>query len=618
MLKLIKNAILLIPPSNQRRGLLLLCLMMIRGGMEVVGVASVVPFLAILGNPGLIETNYYLSILYKMMGFEQYRSFLIAIGLASILIIVVSASFRALTDFFIYRFSNFNHHSLSLRLLKKYLSQPYPFFLQRNNSSLSMTLLALVGKANMFFLQGLQLVSATFVSISIALMLVAAAPLLAFILLAFFCGLYALIFRITRGFLTRISRSSTKANALRYKVSSDTFGGIKELKVLGRENAYLTAFSRPSIIYAEYESYNQILASTPRYVIEAAGFSSILLIAIYSICSGSENLGQSLPILGLYAFGAQRLLPSLQTVYLSLSSMRFGLSSVETLLEDLNRPESKEDILEDTITPLRMTDSLQFRNLCFTYQNANFPALDNINFTISAGSSLGIIGSTGAGKTTLVDVLLGLLEASSGEIVVDNVPLNHERIRAWQKCIGYVPQNIFLADDSIINNIAFGIPEEEIDRTMVEKAASLANIHDFIMTLPEGYQTHVGERGVRLSGGQRQRIGIARALYHNPDVLVFDEATSALDNATEAEVMRAIDGLAGTKTIIMIAHRLSTVKNCNTVLELNAGKIVYLGSSERIYIYETCIFQKALQFRIIPQRSVKIILRNASDSRTAG
>lgn len=574
MFKLIKKTMLLLTPQERRSGFLLMIAILFLGIMEMAGVASVAPFLAVAGNPRLIETNYLIAFLHKSLGFQNSHAFLVTLGSLSIVILLLSSFYKAATRYAMNRFSNMRLHSISLRLFKNYLRQPYSFFLQRNSSDMTKNMLSEVNVAvQQVFMQFMILISSVSVSAAIILMLIWVDPLLALGMIIFLGVCYWLIFALTRKYIIKIGGIRHKANGERYKTAIETFGGIKELKVLGRENAYVKAFTRPSLELAYYQAAGETLGLAPRYLIEALGFSSILIIAMYGMGKEGTALGSALPMLGLYTFGAQRLLPSLQMIYNSLSSMRFGEPAINQLLKDLQEPGNDGCFAAAEPAPLSIKKSIVMKNVSFAYPGSDVCAITDLSVHIPAATSVGIIGTTGSGKTTLVDILLGLLIPDSGEIQVDDIVLEPAKIRAWQKNMGYVPQHIFLADESVAGNIAFGIAEAEIDQNLVEKAARMAQIHEFVAGLPDGYQTQIGERGVRLSGGQRQRIGIARALYHNPDVLILDEATSALDNETEAEVMKAIDALAGSKTIIMIAHRLTTVEKCDMLLELNKGKL---------------------------------------------
>ena len=573
MIKTYQKIWILLTPHERKKAVLLLFMMVAMALMEVVGVASVFPFLMVLGNPEMIETNHYLAIVNSAFGFEDHHSFLMALGLMTLAILLVTATVRIVTQYALSKFSSMRLHSIAYRLLNMYLYQSYDFFLKRNSSNMSKTLLSEVGEVvNNALTPGLNLLTYLLLTLVIVIFLVIVDPVLALILSGVFGGVYGLMYLTVHRVLGRIGKERKRANGKRFRVASEIFGGIKELKILGREKIYLKAFEESSWIYAKHQVTAQVLSQTPKFLIEVIAFGAILVIALYALRVEGNNLGQLLPVLGLYAMGVMRLKPALDQIYMALSKMRFGAAALDDVIRDLQSLENHEEhsIFKDNFR-LPLLKELSFQDVAFSYADTSSPALKNINLTIKANTTVGIIGTTGAGKSTLVDVLLGLLPPQIGMVLIDNEPLGIENIRAWQNSIGYVPQQIFLADDTVAANIAFGVPNDEIDMQAAEQAAKMAQIHEFVATLPKGYATKVGERGVRFSGGQRQRLGIARALYHKPDLLVLDEATSALDNETEAEVMRAIDSMSGQKTIIIIAHRLSTVERCDQLVRLFRG-----------------------------------------------
>lgn len=400
-------------------------------------------------------------------------------------------------------------------------------------------------------------------------------------------GLYALVYFGMRRYLGRIGRIRIAANRERFMAAGEAFGGIKDIKLLGLEQSYLGRFQGPSRRLAATQAAQQTLNQVPNYVIDAIIFGAMLaLTVVLLITSGglaSGALGQILPILGLYAFAAYRMKPAVQNIYQGLASLRYGQAAVDSVYADMHPHNPPAPLPVRAAAPLKARYRIALENLSYTYPKAAKPALVDLNLDIPVGSAVGLVGSTGAGKTTLVDVILGLLLPTQGAITLDGAPVTHHNLRAWQRSLGYVPQEIFLTDTTVAENIAFGIPKDQIDHEHVARCASLAQVHDFIMQdLPCQYATLVGERGVRLSGGQRQRIGIARALYHDPDVLVFDEATSALDTLTERALMDAIDALAHQKTIILIAHRLSTVRKCDRVYLLENGRLAGQGSYQEL------------------------------------
>ncbi len=560
---------------EKKRALLLLLLMNIMAISEVLGVGSIMPFLSVLGNQETIHTNQYLFYMYTLFDFKSNESFLIFLGFLALVILLISAFVRTLSYYALFRFSNMRRHSIGQKLLKKYLHQPYKFFLNRNSSDVTKTILSETDSLiEQVIVPAIRLVTYSILTGFLVIFLLIIDPVLALILALIFGVFYSIMYLTVRKYLGKIGKERVKANSSRFKVVLETIGGIKDLKVLGREKVYLDSFTKPSSDFSMYSATSKTLSQAPQFLMEAIAFGSLLVMAIYGLSSEGFDLGEFLPVLGLYALGVLKLKPAINEIYKSLSTMKFGNSGLDNVLEDLeNLTNEKSNILNDN-KRLLLKESLVLKNVNFSYDNSSKLALENININIKVNTTVGIIGTTGAGKSTLVDIILGLLHPNSGQIIVDDNILDINNIRQWQNSIGYVPQSIFLIDDSIASNIAFGVPKEEIDMKQVEEVAKMAKVYDFVISLENGFDTEIGERGVRLSGGQRQRLGIARALYHNPELLVLDEATSALDNETEAEVMKAIDGMSGSKTIIMIAHRLSTVERCDMLIKIQNGKIV--------------------------------------------
>ncbi|MBK1735808.1 ABC transporter ATP-binding protein [Halorhodospira abdelmalekii] len=556
--------------------------------LETAGVASVMPFLSVLGNPEVVETNPVLNQLYVGLGFESVDTFLMALGAGAFALILFSAAFRAVTIYAMNRWAMMRMHSLSERLLETYLRQPYAYFLNRHSGDMSKSILTEAGQVVQQAIKpGLDAIAYGVVLIAIVVLLVVIDPVLAAGVAAVLGGMYALIYLTIRGFLDRIGRDRVRANKERFQAAGEGLGGIKDIKLLGREHAYLSRFRGPSTRFAKHQATSQTLSQVPKFLIEAVAFGGIIaltlvLMATHGGATGG-GLGEVLPVLGLYAFAGYRMLPAAQHVYQGVAKLRFGGGAVDSIYDDLHRRQALAEIRKQPPAPLVPQQAVALDNVHYTYPNAPAPALQGIDLQIPVGSSVGLVGSTGAGKTTLVDVILGLLRPTEGAITVDGEPVTDTNLRAWQQALGYVPQEIFLTDASVAENIALGVPPERIDHEQVERCARMAQLHDFVVhEMPQQYETIVGERGVRLSGGQRQRIGIARALYHDPIVLVFDEATSALDNVTEKAVMEAIDALHHQKTIILIAHRLSTVRNCDQVVLLEKGQITAAGEFEEL------------------------------------
>jgi ABC-type multidrug transport system fused ATPase/permease subunit len=405
-------------------------------------------------------------------------------------------------------------------------------------------------------------------------------PKLAFIVSFALAAFYGLIYKTTSGLLALGGSERLKANQERFTVVSEAFGAAKEVKVGGLEDFYVQRFAGPAQTFARHQASAIVISQLPRFLFEAIAFGGLLLVMLYFM-GQSGSFSNVLPIIALYAFAGYRLMPALQQIFAAITQLRFAAPAVEALHKDLTSLQPAGPYPQQGAMVL--TQAITLSNIVYHYPNAATPALKGISLSIPAKSTAGIVGATGSGKTTTVDLILGLLEAQEGTLAIDGQIINEHNRRAWQRAIGYVPQQIYLADNTVAANIAFGVQEKDLDQAAVERAAKIANLHEFVTTdLPQGYATTVGERGVRLSGGQRQRIGIARALYHNPQVLILDEATSALDNFTEQVVMEAVNNLGHEITIILIAHRLSTVKDCDQIFLLEKGELKGRGRFEEL------------------------------------
>jgi len=575
---------------RERRNLALVFVaVLIMAGLQVASVASIMPFLQVASNPSIIQENAYLNWAYTTFGFADTRPFLIALGLAAFAVLVLSNAFIILTRWAMERYAWGRNHSLSRRLLRSYLYRPYEYFLTQNSAELGKTILEEVKEVTSNMLKPtLRGIAKGIVALFMIGFLVYFDPVVAVMVATVLGVAYGIVYVVVRGQLDRKGEIRVASNSKRYQYVGEAFGGIKEVKILGKEEAFLDQYDEPSEQYAKSQSLYRVLKKAPRYIIEAVAFGGIILIAVYLIAV-EESIQQVLPVLGLYAFAGYRLLPALQEAFHGLASARFNVAALDRLHQDLEdqfeaeRHHREQRRADEDETPLPLDEALVLENVSFTYPEAHQPAIRNLSLEIPAHTTTGFVGQTGSGKTTAVDLILGLLRPQHGTIAVDGVPLDGENVRRWQKSIGYVPQDIYLSDDTVARNIAFGVPPDEIDMTAVREAARRAHIQSFVeKELAEQWDTVVGERGVKLSGGQRQRIGIARALYHGPSVLVFDEATSALDQSTEASVMEAIYDLEEDHTILVIAHRLSTVKRADTIFMLESGEKVGEGSYDEL------------------------------------
>jgi len=572
--------------AKEKRNLIFtLFAMLILGVLEVAGIASILPFMAVVSNPESIEENNILFSIYTYFNFNNSSSFLLVLGIVVFVLIVFSNAFSAWMNWWTTYFVSLQSHRISTLLLEQYLSKSYTFFLNRNSSDLSKNIINEVNRCvGGIFLPALQIMAKIIVTVLVVSLLILVDPLAAIVVMLTLGLSYLLIYKLVRNRLHLIGVLTSDTNLARYKIANEAISGVKDLKLMGREQEFVRRFSIPSKDYAEYLSNSNAISSLPRYLLEAIAFGGIILLVLFMIKNGGKS-GEVIPVVSLYALAGYRLLPALQQIYAGLTKIRYNLPALNILLDDFLGDSAA---VKRAVMPSKRSKTLPFEkhlkleNIEFSYPNTKNPVIENLDMTIIPCTTIGFVGSTGSGKTTLVDILLGLLQPDNGDIFIDDIKITSKNISIYQKNIGYVPQAIYLLDDTIERNIAFAVPDDSIDNDRVIKSAQLAELDTFVKSLPDGYQTVVGERGVRLSGGQRQRIGIARALYDEPKILVLDEATSALDGKTENVIMDALHNLSHDKTIIMIAHRLSTLKECDTIYILKNGNIIDSGKYKEL------------------------------------
>ena len=579
-----KKLLFLLTPHERKRAFLLMIIMLIMALLDMIGVASILPFIAILTNPSLVETNIILNTIFEassVVGVENVQQFLFFLGVTVFIILISSLAFKALTTYLQVHFIEMCQYTLSKKLVEGYLYQPYSWFLSRHSADLGKTILSEVSTVISSGIGPiLELISRGFVALALISLLLITDPNLTIIVGISLGVIYWLIFNFIRVYLKRFGAERLRNNESRFKTISEAFGAAKEVKVGGLEQAYIKRYSVPAHSFAKINSSVLLISALPRFFLEAVAFGGILIIILYQM-SQTENFNNILPIISLYVFAGYRLIPALQQIYVSFNQLTFVGPSLDKLYDDFKKIKPvKPDQDQGQIF---LNKTIDLKNVNFTYPNMSRTTLKDISLSIPAKSTIGLIGATGSGKTTTVDIILGLLEAQKGTLEVDGQIITKKNSRSWQRSIGYVPQHIFLSDDTIASNIAFGVEPKNIDHAAVETASKIANLHQFVIDeLPAKYQTTIGERGIRLSGGQRQRIGIARALYHDPLVLILDEATSSLDNETEKAVMDAVNNLRKEITIILIAHRLNTVKNCDTIFKLDKGQVIGVGTFDEI------------------------------------
>lgn len=583
-MKNLKKLFFLLTEQEQKKAIILMGMVFLMALTEVIGIASIMPFMGVLTNPEIINNNNFLNSVFlksAIIGVETEQDFLIALGIVVFTLIVTSLLFKAYTTYLQTYFIHMSEYSISKRLLEGYLNQPYTWFINNNSSDVGASILSETSNvAGRGIKPMIILIAQSIVALTLIVLLLFIDPLLIILVVILFGSFFGLIYLFTRIFLNRIGKERLDANKSRFTIVNEGFGAFKELKLGSLEEVYIQRYSQFSKKYVLYTAWSQIIAKIPQYGVQIMAFGGLILITLHLMIKGG-NFVDVIPTLTLFAFAGYRLMPAIQNIYISFSQLRFIGPTLDNLYNDMKN--LKYHPSKDDKQLLSFNSHIKLKNIDFTYPNSSKKILRDIDIDIPINSTIGLVGTTGSGKTTVVDIILGLLKAQKGTLEVDDVLIDKKNLRSWQSFLGYVPQDIFLADDTITSNIALGVDLNKIDQEAVEQAAKIANLHNFIINeLPQNYQTIIGEDGIKLSGGQRQRIGIARALYHNPKVLILDEATNSLDGNTEQAVMEAVYNMSGDKTIIMIAHRLSTVKRCDKIFLLKDGKLIQQGSFDEL------------------------------------
>ncbi|MDP1997517.1 MAG: ABC transporter ATP-binding protein [Gallionella sp.] len=569
--------------SPRRRGQfgLLLVLVILASFAEIFSIGAVLPFLAVLTAPGRVFEHPAAQSFIQTLGLTSAEQLLLPLTIVFGLAALMAGAMRLLLLWASTRLSFATGADLSIGIYRRTLYQPYAVHVARNSSEV---INGISGKANgviyNIIAPALTLISASVMLIAILLALLSVDPVIALAAFGGFGLIYAFIIRLTRNRLMidsqRIARESTQV----IKSLQEGLGGIRDVLIDGSQAAYCQIYRNADHPLRRAQGNNLFISASPRYAMEALGMLLIAALA-YTLARQSDGIAKAIPVLGALALGAQRMLPVLQQAYGAWSSIQGGQASLQDTLELLDQP-LPDYADQPAAKPLPFKHQISLKQLSFRYSPQTPWVLKNLDLTIAKGSRVGFIGTTGSGKSTLLDIVMGLLQPTEGALEIDGQSITMGNHRSWQAHIAHVPQAIFLADSTIEENIAFGVPKDQIDHERVRQAAQQAQIADIIETWPKQYQTFVGERGIRLSGGQRQRIGIARALYKQADVIIFDEATSALDNETEQAVMQAIEGLSEDLTILIIAHRLTTLKKCTRIVELGDGGINRTGTYQDI------------------------------------
>jgi len=586
MFVFVRKMIALLSRRERKQLYWLLVAMIVMAVVEVSSVGSIMPFMTVISNPDVIMTHKWLGLLYKTFHFESSKTFLLALGVSVFVILIISNTCTAIITWMIFHFTWLRNHSISKRLFSKYLTEPYVFFLNRNTADLEKNILNEVQLVAIGILNSLLMIIKSGVTILLLFsLLVVIDPILAIIVSVLLGTAYFILFGFSSKKLRRIGCERAEANTKRFQMVNEALSGIKVLRVLRREGYFLDEFSKYSFIVSYNFVKKSVIAQLPRYGFEIIAFGGVLLIILYFLAT-EGGLDKIVPILSLYAFAGYRMMPAMQTVFNKAANIRYIIPSLDILYTDLcsnDTAEMADEVGEHIYEPICLKQGIHLKNIAFSYPGQMKPVFENLDVYIPVKKTIGLAGTTGSGKTTIIDILLGLLKPENGELLVDNIKIDVTNMSGWQSIIGYVPQDIFLTDESVMGNIALGVPQTKINRDSIVRASKLANLHEFIMNeLPNEYETLVGERGIRISGGQRQRIGIARALYHDPEVLIFDEATSSLDGVTEKKIMQEINNLSQKKTIIMIAHRLTTLQECDEIFLIDKGKIIDKGKYHQL------------------------------------
>lgn len=584
----LKELFLLLTPGQRRRLLNLQLLVILMAFAEIAGVVSIGPFMALVGDLEQLEGDGLIAQLYAYSGMAEPHKFLIMTGVGVLIILALASAISMFTVWRLALYGTQVGAELSSRLFKHYLYQPWLFHSSQTSSQLTNriaqeSLRVTTTVINPLMQMNAKLIMASCMSLAIFIY----SPGVALCGVSVFITAYMFLYFTVRRRLIRNGRAISDAQDLRFKLMNEGFGGIRDVLLLERQPIFADRFNAASEHLARAQGTTLAMGQMPRYAMELVAFGCIILLVLYLLALHEGNIGTILPMLSIYALAGFKLLPALQVVYASTSQIRGNLAAIENLRSDLRASlqlklipsEAKSSNERGAWKP---KDNIQIRDVTFTYPGKKTPVLKNVNLDIRVNKTIGLIGPSGGGKSTVIDVLLGLIQPQRGELLIDGELVTAENVNLWHRAVGFVPQSIFLSDNSIRENIAFGIPPERIDDARVKRAAQLAHLEGLIESLPDKLNTWVGERGIQLSGGQRQRIGIARALYYDPDILILDEATSALDGATEKAIMDAIYDFSGRKTIVMIAHRLTTLEKCDFIYHVD-GEIFLKNKTHNSY-----------------------------------
>jgi len=569
-----------IPLRRRSQFALLLILMLIATAAEIFSIGAVIPFLAVIASPDQVFENELVRPIIELLNIQESNQLLMPLTIIFISGAILSGFIRMTLIWLQTRLGYAIGADLSINILRKVLHQPYQVQIEKNSSEIIAGITNKVNSiADGIIIPILIIISTCFILLAVLIISLIVSPAVTLITFSSFIIIYSLIIVFTRKKIVKISKKIGEEQSRVIKILQESLGGIRDVLIDGSQEVYCAAYLNSEKPLRRAQANVHIISNCPRYGVEAFGLTLLGLAALI-LSNKSGEIILFMPLLGAIALGAQRILPMMQQSYASWTYIRASKAPFEDALQLLEQP--LPEYTHQKIDPLKFDNNIRLNNIFFRYDKSGPWTLSSLDLQIKKGSRVGLIGETGSGKSTLTDLLMSLLNPTKGSLEIDGVIVTDHNHRNWQCRIAHVPQSVYLADISIAENIAFGVPSAEINPDRVKEAAWRAQIFDTIQSLPQGYDTHVGERGVKLSGGQRQRIGIARALYKQADVIIFDEATSSLDHETEQAVMNAIESLSKDLTIIVVAHRLSTLKGCDLIVELSGGKIKRKGSYENI------------------------------------
>lgn len=580
MFNLTKRLINVFSPRQTRQYFALQFLVLIMAFGEIIGIASIIPFMALVGDMSLIEQNKFISNVYKFTAISNESQFIFLVGICVLLTLLISALISMLTLWRLSMFANKVGADIADSLYFYYIKQNWLFHASGSSAEMIKKINNETTRLTNLVLMPMMQINARIVFIFILILFVFFYdPKVAIVGFSIFFIGYLFLFMLVRIRLEKNGIAISEVYENRLRLMNEAFGGIKDILLLGRDKSFIDKFHKTGKRLSYSQGTNTALAQTPRYLIELVAFGSMILLVLYLVASFDGDLGKIIPRLSVYAVAGIKLMPAFQQTYHYLALLKGNISAFESIEEDLSKALAlKSDHINMSDDIIRPEDNIELENILFKYDGKKDSAINNLSIKIPVNSIIGLVGPSGSGKSTIVDIILGLIEPQKGNLKVDNVLIDNNNSRLWQNSIGFVPQSIFLSEGTISENIAFGIEKNEIDIDKVNSALKLSNLYEFVQNLDLGVDTKVGERGVQLSGGQRQRIGIARALYNDSDILIFDEATSSLDGLTEKTIMESIQNFSGKKTIIIVAHRLKTIQNCDQIFFIDNGEVIDKGS----------------------------------------